>query len=484
MNGKTAKILLFSVVFAFLLLGCEDAWHPEEYHPESSGPIVPDGISYNISFNANGGSGTPPSPKSAKSGESITIPNSGSLSRTNYTFGGWNTSVTGTGTNYPTGISFTVPTQDVTLYAKWEPVSSSGGAVSVISVYLNESSLSLDVGKTATLRASINPSNATNKNVSWSTSNSSVATVSDGTVTAKSAGTATITVTADGNKTATCAVTVLGPVISVTSVSLNKTSLSLMVGKTETLTAAISPGNASNKKVSWITSNSYVATVSDGTVTAKSIGTATITVTTADGNKTATCAVNVTRFLASAVNVTAKAYSSTSIKIEWSKEPNVSDGGYYEIYMSLSASGPYEKIREDFNNWSPISYISDLTPNTTYYFKVSLLVDDPEKNYWTPLSSYASAKTPIIPGKPSNISATATSSSSIAVSWSPVYGADHYYIACYYDGWKTVDKIITKSTSCSFTSLFPGIEYEVFIRPYNECEEGGDPSSVFVYTPR
>ena len=80
---------------------------------------------------------------------------------------------------------------------------------------------------------------------------------------------------------------------AVSSVSLNKSSLSLAVGGTETLTATVNPSNATNKTVSWATSNSAVATVSGGTVTAKSAGTATITATTADGNKTATCAVTV-----------------------------------------------------------------------------------------------------------------------------------------------------------------------------------------------
>jgi len=162
----------------------------------------------------------------------------------------------------------------------------------VTGVSLNKASLSLAVGGTETLKATVSPSNATNKTVSWATSNSAVATVQNGTVTAKSAGTATITVTsADGNKKATCAVTVTTPV---SSVSLNKPSLSLNVGSSETLTATVSPGNATNKNVSWATSNSAVATVQNGTVTAKSAGTATITVTTADGNKKATCAVTVT----------------------------------------------------------------------------------------------------------------------------------------------------------------------------------------------
>ena len=168
--------------------------------------------------------------------------------------------------------------------------------VSVTSVSLNKTTAQLGVGETTSLTATVYPSDATNKNVTWSSSNTSVATVSSsGVVTAKAVGTATITVkTADGNKTATCAVTVKIDEILVTGVSLNKTSTSLFVGDTETLIANVTPEDATNKNVTWSSSNTSVASVSSsGVVTAKAAGTATITVKTADGNKTATCTVQV-----------------------------------------------------------------------------------------------------------------------------------------------------------------------------------------------
>ena len=85
-------------------------------------------------------------------------------------------------------------------------------------------------------------------------------------------------------------------VIPVTSVSLNKTELTLEKGKSETLTATVSPSNATDKAVSWQSSNTAVATVDqDGKVTAVNLGNATITVTTKDGSKTATCSVTVKR---------------------------------------------------------------------------------------------------------------------------------------------------------------------------------------------
>ena len=173
------------------------------------------------------------------------------------------------------------------------PITVTTDPVHVDGVTLNYDKLSLTEDQTATLVATITPSDAANKNLSWKSSNTSVATVDvTGKVSAVKAGTATITVTTeDGGKTATCSVTVVAPT---SGVSLNKTSLELVEGASETLVATITPANASNKNVSWKSSNTSVATVSStGKVTAVKAGTATITVTTEDGGKTATCEVTV-----------------------------------------------------------------------------------------------------------------------------------------------------------------------------------------------
>ena len=164
----------------------------------------------------------------------------------------------------------------------------------VTGVSLDNSSITLTVGSTQTLTATVTPADALNKSVTWSSSNTSVATVSSyGVVTAKAVGNATITVTtSDGGKTATCAVTVTP--ISVTGVSLNKSSLTLYENDSETLVATVTPSNATNKSVTWSSSNTSVASVSSsGKVTALAAGSAVITVTTSDGNKKATCSVTV-----------------------------------------------------------------------------------------------------------------------------------------------------------------------------------------------
>ena len=170
----------------------------------------------------------------------------------------------------------------------------------VTKVELDKTSLTLDVGKSDTLTATITPSNATDKSVTWESSDTNIATVdANGKVTAVAPGTATITVTTvDQSKTATCEVTVTAATVPVTGVTLNKTSTSLYVGDTETLTATVEPSDATNKNVTWSSDDTSVATVdASGLVTALARGTAVITATAADGNgANATCTVTVSRY--------------------------------------------------------------------------------------------------------------------------------------------------------------------------------------------
>ena len=168
--------------------------------------------------------------------------------------------------------------------------------IKVSTILLNKTTASVTKGKTLQLTATVAPGNATNKEVKWSTSNKNVATVSpSGLVTAKSAGTATITCTAkDGSGVkATCKITVKNPVVKVTKVTLNKTTATLAPKETLTLKATVTPTNATNKAVTWKSSNTKIATVSSsGKVTAKAAGTVTITCTAKDGSgKKATCKI-------------------------------------------------------------------------------------------------------------------------------------------------------------------------------------------------
>ena len=134
--------------------------------------------------------------------------------------------------------------------------------VRVESVTLNQTSVELQIGKTLQLDATVSPSTATNPDVSWSSSNASVASVSkSGLVTAVKEGSAKIIAAADGKK-AECTVTVRKDAITVSEVKLNKTELTLKAGEDETLTATVLPDNATDKKVTWESSDKSIATVS------------------------------------------------------------------------------------------------------------------------------------------------------------------------------------------------------------------------------
>ena len=170
--------------------------------------------------------------------------------------------------------------------------------IEITEVLLNKDAETLTEGDTITLSAEVLPYDTTySKNVSWSSSNEAVATVSaDGTVTAKSAGIAIITATSENGMTASCTITVEKKLIPITEVCLDKSSATLTEGDTATLTATVIPENTTDSKnVSWSSSNSEVAIVdANGTVTAKSAGTAVITATTENG-KTAKCTITVSR---------------------------------------------------------------------------------------------------------------------------------------------------------------------------------------------
>ena len=167
--------------------------------------------------------------------------------------------------------------------------------IEVTGVTLNKSSLALTEGGSETLQATIQPSNATTKTVTWSSSNTSVATIdSNGKVTAVKAGTATITAASNNGKKASCTVTVSAKTVAVTGITLNRAESNFDVKgrifhKILQLTATVSPSNATDKTVSYSSSDSKVATVSqDGTITAVGYGKAVITAKTSNG-KTATC---------------------------------------------------------------------------------------------------------------------------------------------------------------------------------------------------
>lgn len=162
----------------------------------------------------------------------------------------------------------------------------------VSGVSLNKASLTLYVGETESLAATVAPEDASDKTVAWSSDNSAVASVSNGKVTANKPGTAVIkVVTNDLSKEAACTVTVKR---HAESVELSQKEIKLYLGENRSLTATVLPSDASNKNVIWESSNQNVATVSTtGNVVSKSVGTTVITVKTVDGGHQALCNVTV-----------------------------------------------------------------------------------------------------------------------------------------------------------------------------------------------
>lgn len=204
----------------------------------------------------------------------------------------------------------------------FEQLFASQEIVHVTSVSLDQSSLELAVGETYEFIATVLPENATNKELIWSSSDESVLTVNDGVITAIKEGKATVTVKSkDGFKSSSCEVTVNKEpsIIHVSSVSLNETTLNLETGDRYTLIAAVLPTDATDKSLSWKSSDDSIVTVTNkGKLTALKAGEATITVTTKDGGLTASCTVNVTQKVVP-VNGVSLNYSELELSVDGSE---------------------------------------------------------------------------------------------------------------------------------------------------------------------
>ncbi len=182
--------------------------------------------------------------------------------------------------------------------------------IPVSSISLNKVTLTLEKDSSEVLTANVEPNNATDPTVTWTSSEPTVAKVDQtGKVTALKTGTATITVTstADETKAAECEVTVTNPA---TAIAI-PTTASVLVGKTQTLAVTTTPADADELTYTWTTSDAAIVTVADGVVTGVAAGTAKITVTA--GTLTASCDVTVT---AEAKPITALTISDNTLEFE------------------------------------------------------------------------------------------------------------------------------------------------------------------------
>ena len=250
-------------------------------------------------------------------------------------------------------------------------------------ITISKDNIKLHPDKSETLTATVKPEDAANKDVTWTSSDTSVATVVNGTVTAHKVGTATITATASGGQTATCKVTVEKKEeqkppeptepkptepkeIKTTGISVSNSALTLDIGDAKTITATVSPSNATNKSVKWSTSDSSVATVKDGKITAVNAGTATITAT-ASGGQTATCKVT----------VKSKVQSFSWEKISQSDCPLTISSNFDEYILSSSAKnlayskGGYTYVMLKASGTNKISVVSVTEVNGKITIKYS-----------------------------------------------------------------------------------------------------------------
>ena len=144
--------------------------------------------------------------------------------------------------------------------------------IPVSKVLMSSSEINLNIGEKSFISATIQPDNATNKDITWSSSDETIATVINGTITAISKGTAIITATADGISGATT----VNVIVPITGIQNSETSITCPIGAKYKIKADILPSNATYKTINWSTSDSSIATVSNGLITAIAEGTANI----------------------------------------------------------------------------------------------------------------------------------------------------------------------------------------------------------------
>lgn len=202
--------------------------------------------------------------------------------------------------------------------------------VAVSGVALDKKVATVNVGKKVTVKATVTPANADNKTLVWTSSNTKIATVSNGVVKGVKAGRVIITAktTDDSNISATCTVTVKQPV---TRISLSKKA-TMYTGKKLTLKAKVNPANASNKALTWKSSNTKIAKVaSNGVVTGVNAGTVKITATAKDGSrKSATCTVTVRQ------SVSKITLSKTNVVLP-------KKGSSYNVRVTVAPKNAYNK---------------------------------------------------------------------------------------------------------------------------------------------
>lgn len=239
-------------------------------------------------------------------------------------------------------------------------------------------------------------------------------------------------------------------------ISVSKTKLTLKQGTTSTITASVLPGNALNRNVTWKSSNTTVATVVNGKITAKAPGTAKITATTNDGTAlSASCTVTV-KAAAPALKLKT---ATNCVELSWSKAVG---GVKYEIYRSTKANSGYQKI----TTTTGLSYKDKKAKKgKLYYYKVKAITAN--SGYSSELSKAVKAK---VPTKCSSFKKKAVSSNKITLKWKKnksVSGYEIYRSTKKNSGYKKVKTISRqKTTTAAVSKLKANKTYYFKIRGY------------------
>ena len=271
----------------------------------------------------------------------------------------------------------------ITINNKTEtPKSSENTTIEVTKVTLDKSILSIYVSETKELQASVTPSNATNKDITWISSDPNVASVVNGKVTGVSVGTTKILARSNNGISAQCTIIVsnkpnetppMSSDVRVTGISLSETNKIVYLNassKIVNLSASITPSNATNKNITWTTSDSNVATVSNGVVTAKNIGNAIITVKTADGGYEAKFNLSVKKKIIIVIGAS-QVTRMSSYKTSYSNGNNSYSVSAKTLnYINLSGSGFAYQTGDGWNSAKKIieSYSSSKSNAEFYVF--------------------------------------------------------------------------------------------------------------------
>lgn len=329
-------------------------------------------------------------------------------------------------------------------------------------ISLNQTSLSLKVGNSASLVATISPENATDKGVVWESSNTDIITVDNGKVVAKATGTATISATTVNGKVAKCVVTVTetkdeNPVPA-TGIKINSSSFSIAHGESRNLSANILPSNATDKSVTWTSSNKSVFTVdSNGIVVGKGLGTATLTAATKNGK---TDQIQVTVKLSQISNLTSDWQNNSKIRLTWDEQSGVSG---YEIYRYNTSKKKYIKIATTTSN----TYTNKkLSSGTSYKYKVVSFIKANKKTTYGPYSRVLTATTTT---KKPTLSISSTSKKA-KLKWSKPVGVSGYEIYMSTNKSKGYTKVKTvkkaKTTTYTKSKLKSRKTYYFKVRTY------------------